>query len=74
MIITGTESERYQNAILEYAQFRSDIYQGYFLQPVSFGDMFEKWLSLKQLTRWTKSQYSVYHHHIQQHCKQLTSQ
>ncbi len=67
MIITGTESERYQNAILEYAQFRSDIYQGYFLQPVSFGDMFEKWISLKQLTRWTKSQCEVYHHHIQEH-------
>ncbi len=73
LTIEGTESERYQNAILEYAQFRSDIYQGYFLQPVSFGDMFEKWISLKQSSRWTKSQIKVYHHHIQQHigCKNL---
>ena len=67
MTITGEESERYQKAIFEYAQFRSDIYQGYFLQPVTFGEMFEKWISLKQSTRWTKSQIGVYHHHIQQH-------
>ncbi len=67
IVLSGTESERHQAAIRFYSEFRSDIYQGYFLDAVTFEEMFNRWLSLKQSTRWTRSQLGVYQNHISRH-------
>lgn len=72
--IAGTESERYQAAIREYSQMRADIYEGYFIDPVSFDDMFNRWLLLKQSTRWTRSQAGTYRNHIARHLAALNLQ
>ncbi len=67
MYFEGSESERYQQAVKAYTEFRSEIYQGYFLEPVTFGDMFGRWISLKPDTRWTRLQRGVYENHIEKY-------
>lgn len=65
--IDGSESERYQAAIRAYAEFRADIYEGYYIDPVTFEEMFNRWIALKQPTRWTQLQAGVYRNHIKRH-------
>ena len=63
----GSESQRHQAAIRAYAEFRADIYEGYYIHPVTFEELFMRWVQLKQHTRWTRSQEGVYRNHIRQH-------
>ena len=67
IVLDGTESEKYQAAIRFYSEFRTDIYEGYFLDAVTFEEMFNRWLSFKTLSRWTRSQSGVYRNHISRH-------
>lgn len=67
----GSESERHQAAIRAYAEFRADLYEGYYIHPISFDALFERWLQLKQTTRWTRLQRGVYKNHIKQHIGHL---
>ena len=67
IVLSGTESERHQAAIRFYSEFRADIYEGYFLDAVTFDEMFNRWLSLKQPTRWIRLQLGVYQNHIEKH-------
>ncbi len=64
--INGNEKDRYQIAIQKYNEFRIAIYNGYFLQPVTFQEMFERWLSMKLDTRWKKQQRGIYKNHIKE--------
>ena len=67
----GSESQRYQAAIRAYAEFRADIYEGFYIDPVTFEELFKRWLQLKQPTRWTRLQHGVYKNHIKQHIGHL---
>lgn len=67
IILDGSESERYQAAIRAYAEFRADIYEGFYIDPINFDEMFSKWVALKPHTRWTQLQTGVYRNHIKQH-------
>ena len=63
----GSESQKHQAAIKAYAEFRADIYEGYYIHPITFEELFKRWLQLKQPTRWTRSQERVYKNHIKQY-------
>lgn len=67
IIFEGSESERYQAAIRAYAEFRADIYEGFYIDPVTFDEMFNRWIALKPPTRWTRLQAGVYRNHIKRH-------
>lgn len=63
----GSKSEIYQAAIRAYAEFRADLYEGYYIDPVTFEELFNRWVSLKQPTRWTRLQAGVYRNHIKRY-------
>ncbi len=65
--LDGTESEMYQAAIRAYAEFRLDIYEGYFLDAVTFDEMFKRWLLLKQSTRFSRSLHGTYKNHVKKY-------
>ena len=72
--ITGAESERYPAAIREYSQMRADIYEGYYIDPVTFDEMFNRWMLPRQRTQWTLQQRGVYDNHIAPHLAALNLQ
>ncbi|MFA6145158.1 MAG: tyrosine-type recombinase/integrase [Sulfurimonas sp.] len=58
-------AQRYRTALDQYAEFRSDIKAGYFIDSATFGEMFARMMAVKNITkRWRSMQEATYNNHI----------
>lgn len=63
--IEAQGTERYREALDRYAEFRADIKAGYFVNAATFGEMFERMMSVKHVSnRWRDMQEATYRNHI----------